>query len=173
MGFVGKLLGAVLGDDTKGVTDAFNKVADQAKSAAAQARTAVLNDGNRQNQARGERQVTYKDFEPYVTRKSPQVQSTTELRRLLATWFPGISIRDNVWPSEFGGQGKLPFTMVLYRMDAPVAVVQMTKKGEYGTLRFKDAKATAEAAGIPFINFFDWYPNEQQYVERRIRLLMK
>ena len=74
--------------------------------------------------------------------------------------------------AELGGQGK-PYEFGLYREGVLKAVVVLVQHNRDRNRAYTGSKAAAEAAGVPFINFYVHMSNEYGYVVDRIRRLAK
>ncbi|MDR1823889.1 MAG: hypothetical protein LBR27_00880 [Bifidobacteriaceae bacterium] len=98
-------------------------------------------------------------------------------RSLLAARFPELAVREDVPVSELGGDGK-PYEFALFRGAAgpattAVGLVVLVAHNRDNNRAYKGAKAAAQAAGVPFINFYLHMPNQPDFVEGRIRRLMR
>ncbi|MDR1833514.1 MAG: hypothetical protein LBQ92_02505 [Propionibacteriaceae bacterium] len=89
-------------------------------------------------------------------------------REMLAAEFADLSVKEDVPVSELGGAGK-PYDFGLYRGGKLAGVVMLTEHNRDNNQAFKGAKAAAQAAGVPFINFYLHMPNERAYAVSRIR----
>ena len=86
--------------------------------------------------------------------------------------FSEYLIREYVPVAELGGDGK-PYDFLLIRNGAACGAIMLTEHNKTNNRAFKGAKAACQAAGVPFINFFDFMANEPGYVINRIRGLLK
>jgi hypothetical protein len=88
---------------------------------------------------------------------------------LLAEQFSEYTVTEFESPASFAMPGSKPYNFLLYQAGKPVAAIMLTEGNRYQNQPFRDAKASAEAAGIPFINFFLRLPNERDYIINRIK----
>ncbi|MDR1798451.1 MAG: hypothetical protein LBR19_00985 [Bifidobacteriaceae bacterium] len=114
---------------------------------------------------------------PAATPAATGLSSQAAFRSLLASAFPELTVRENLPVAELGGAGK-PYDFALFRGAADAApaaagVIMLTPHNRDNNRAFKGAKAAAEAAGVPFINFYLHMPNEPGYVTDRIRSLLR
>jgi hypothetical protein len=86
--------------------------------------------------------------------------------QLLAKEFPQYQIAgsDAIAP----GLAK-PLDFVLLQDGKPAAAIALTEKGRYRNEAFRTTKATCQAQGVPFINFFSHMPNRPSYITTRIK----
>lgn len=86
--------------------------------------------------------------------------------------FSAYDIREDVPVAEFGGEGS-PYDFALYQNGACVGVIKLLYSKTAKIKAYQGAKAAAEAAGVPFINFYVHMPNVEGFVVERITRLIK
>ncbi|MDR0849153.1 MAG: hypothetical protein LBN10_08995 [Propionibacteriaceae bacterium] len=86
---------------------------------------------------------------------------------VLAEDFPQYQVRENVPVSEFGGDGK-PYDFVLSLGGKTVGVISLVQHNRDRNKAYRNSRAAAQAAGVPFINFYLHMPNEREFVKYRI-----
>lgn len=91
---------------------------------------------------------------------------------IIHRYFSAYEIREDVPVSEFGGTGS-PYEFALYHNGECAGVIKLAQKNSPKTNAYKQAREAAEAAGVPFINFYDYMPNVQEFVVERITRLAK
>jgi hypothetical protein len=87
---------------------------------------------------------------------------------LLAENFAEYQVAENAPVSQLGGDGR-PYDFLLSKDGKPAAAIMLTEGNRYKNQPFIKAKASAEAAGVPFLNFFLRLPNQRDYVINRIK----
>jgi hypothetical protein len=93
-------------------------------------------------------------------------------REILTSEFGGYILREDVPVSELGGEGKT-YDFALFARGECAAVITLVAHNRYNNRAYKGSKAAAQAAGVPFINFFTHMGNERDYVINRISSLAK
>lgn len=91
-------------------------------------------------------------------------------------WFAGVLqsdfgeylVREYVPVAELGGDGR-PYDFLLVKNGAACLAIMVTEHNKTNNRAFRGARTACEAAGVPFMNFFDFMANEQDYVVDRIR----
>ncbi len=92
-------------------------------------------------------------------------------KSILGNEFNGCAVKDSVWPSEIGGEGR-EYDFGLYRDGQLAAVVVLVEHNRDNNAAYHNAKKTAAGKGIPFINFYLHMPNKRDFVIARINRLM-
>jgi hypothetical protein len=90
---------------------------------------------------------------------------------ILVSEFGDFELRKNVDPSELSGSGR-PYDFAFVKNDKIVAVIPLAKHNRINNAAWKDARATAERAGVAFINFHLHMPNQRDFVIDRIKRLL-
>ncbi len=93
------------------------------------------------------------------------------LEQVIANEYSTYELKKNVPASEmFAEPGAVDYSYGIYKNGAPVAYITViADRNEYKLKRFRDAKAAAEARGIPHMNFFAHLPNETSYISERLK----
>ena len=92
-----------------------------------------------------------------------------KLETCFAAHFPDYEVRKNVSPTEIGGSlASRKFSYVLYLNGETKAIVMVTDHNGDREKEYKKAKAAAENAGIPFVNFFTQFYNKEDYIYNRL-----
>ncbi len=92
-----------------------------------------------------------------------------KLENCFSRHFSDYRVRMDVKPQEFGGNVHARnFTYVLYLDGDAKAVVMVTAHNHERKAEYRLAKQAAEAAGLPFINFFSHFDNREEYVFDRL-----
>ena len=87
---------------------------------------------------------------------------------ILTQDFPQFQFQECVPATELGGTGQT-FDFVLYQGGQVMAVVILVDHNRDNNRYYHGARQTAQAAGVPFINFYTHMSNEHDYVVARIR----
>ena len=107
---------------------------------------------------------------------------------IIATEFPGYSVRENVAVTELAGNAAdsfqlystrplqvyraewgEPYTFVLYQGGTPKGIVMLGKGHSHDSnVKYLIARMYAKKLGLPYINFYTQMPNERSYVVSRI-----
>ncbi len=116
-----------------------------------------------------------------ASKASMENYSVYQASDVIKNAFPEYEIMNNVSPEQFGWIASTQyknqkrkafcrnFDIVLTRNGAPAAIVMWTPHGRDTSSDFNNAKRTAYDYRIPFINFFDFMRNDNDYVIERIR----
>lgn len=91
---------------------------------------------------------------------------------IFASSFPQFQIAKEVSPESLAIAAPAPCRPYSYALSSggkTVALVMLTPHNRYQNRAFANAKASAEKAGIPFLNFFTHFRNETGYVVNRIQ----
>jgi len=91
---------------------------------------------------------------------------------ILARDFADYQVRGSVPVAELGGQGK-PYEFGLYKTGDLKGVVVLVEHNRDRNRAYLGSKEAAQAAGVPFINFYLHMPNEEAFVVSRIRRMVK
>jgi hypothetical protein len=91
---------------------------------------------------------------------------------VLAQKFPEYEVREYVPTAELGGTGR-DYDFGLYKAGQPAGMVMLVEHNRDNNAAYKNARSTAQAAGVPFINFYLHMPNEQGFIINRIRRLAR
>lgn len=97
---------------------------------------------------------------------------------ILTSDFPQYEVRKNVSLSALGySESGRPFDFVLYQGGRPVSVIVMSQKNKTRNRAYWNSEKAAQAAGVPFINFwthmFSQTPADRPYVVDRIKRKMR
>jgi len=88
---------------------------------------------------------------------------------ILAEDFSDYEIKENIAKEEFGGSGRA-CEFGLFKDDKLKAVVVLvTNKNETTRKEFRAARVAAESAGVGFVSFYTFMPNQREYVITRIK----
>ncbi|MDR1564843.1 MAG: hypothetical protein LBS74_07800 [Oscillospiraceae bacterium] len=151
----------------KGVTGTIKNAAVDA------VRNSVLNNqgqsGGFSNQSGAAANTPYQSAPQQVEAGGHTVGYFKEL--LHANFSPAYVIRENVSPSELGGSGR-PYDFVLLKEGRIVGVIPLAEHNRTNNAAWKNARESAENAGIPFINFHLHMPNTKAFVIDRINRLL-
>ncbi|MDR1726415.1 MAG: hypothetical protein LBT74_00555 [Acidobacteriota bacterium] len=102
---------------------------------------------------------------------APGGHTVEYFREILASEFGGYELRENVSPGEIGGVGR-PYDFGLYQGGRLVAVVPLAAHNRTNNAAWKNARAAAEGAGVPFVNFHLHMPNQRDFVISRVKRLL-
>lgn len=94
------------------------------------------------------------------------------IEHAVTTIFEGYEVKHKVPVTAFGNyESNFKFAHVVYDTDgrAKLAVLILGNSSHKKTRHFYNAKQACEDNGIPFVFFYDYMPNEAEYVENRIR----
>ncbi len=92
--------------------------------------------------------------------------------RILADEFSSYEVRTEAAADNLGfaaASPAKPYDFALIKGGKTAGVVMLTPHNRDRNAAFKNAKAAAAKARVPFINFYDHYPNERSYVIERIK----
>lgn len=97
-----------------------------------------------------------------------------KLEACFSSHFPDYEVKRAVSPSEFGGSASArAFTYVLYLDGEAKAVVMVTRHNQDTKKEHRQAKDAADLAGLPFINFFSHFDNQEDYILNRLGRYLK
>jgi hypothetical protein len=89
---------------------------------------------------------------------------------ILAQEFPEYTVHEFVSPATLGGSGR-DCDFGLYRGGHTAGMVMLVEHNRDNNAAYRNARSTAQRAGVPFINFYLHMPNERNFVIGRIRRL--
>lgn len=93
-----------------------------------------------------------------------------KILEVLAKEFPQYTVREDVSPSELGGEGKfMNYSLVVSEGEVPKLVMMLIGKTTTAHREYRWAREIAEKKGIPFLNFVVHYPNTVPYITERLR----
>jgi len=92
-------------------------------------------------------------------------------REVISGAFPQYQLLEGVSPAQLGGTGR-PYDFALVSGGAIVAVIPLAEHNRTNNMAWKNARAAAESAGVPFINFHLHMPNKRDFVVGRINRLL-
>jgi len=92
-----------------------------------------------------------------------------DFKEILATEFSNYEIKGNVAKSTFGAEGRDCEFGLFKDGKLQAVVIIVSERNEANRKQFKDARRTAENAGVGFANFYSFMPNERSYVVNRIK----
>ncbi len=99
-----------------------------------------------------------------------QITDKHYFEEILSSSFGNYVVHEDVPVSTFGGEGK-PYNFALYQGDTCAGVIMLVEHNRDNNRAYKGAKAAAQNAGVPFINFYTHMPNERSFVVSRITRL--
>ncbi len=91
---------------------------------------------------------------------------------ILSESFPDCELRAGATAASLGltaAANAKPYDFALLRGGQPVGVVMLTPHNRDNNAAFKSARSAAETARVPFVNFYTHFPNEKNYVVRRLK----
>lgn len=141
-----------------------------------QAAGSVLNEtfdkyaGNGQRDGRSA-QSEAKPFAPAQTAR-PSADLNAFFTSLLSEEFGSYETEKGLSAFELGFGSVTPvkpYDFALLQNGACKAVIMLTPHNRDNNAAFKNARASAGRAGVPFINFYTHFPNERSYVVNRIQ----
>ena len=109
--------------------------------------------------------------EQYVQSQA-QVTEKPYFREIINEMFSGYTIREDVPVAELGGEGRA-YDFALLNGTNFAGVIMLVEHNRDNNRAYKGAREAAEAAGVPFINFYTHMPNERDYVIERIKRLAR
>ncbi|MDR0435717.1 MAG: hypothetical protein LBH11_02975 [Propionibacteriaceae bacterium] len=89
---------------------------------------------------------------------------------IITSRLPQYQVSPGVTPEQLGGTGK-PYTFGLYSDGTLKGVIQLVDHNRDRNRPYCSSREAAQAAGIPFINFYTHMPNEPDFVVGRIQRL--
>ncbi len=101
-----------------------------------------------------------------------QVTDKAYFRTIIKEVFSGYIVREDMPVSELGGEGR-PYDFALIAGGECAGVVMLVEHNRDNNRAYKGARAAAQAAGVPFINFYTHMTNERGFVINRIKRLAK
>ena len=107
-----------------------------------------------------------------VGRPVNQITDKAYFRAIISECFREYIVREDVPVEELGGQGK-PYDFMLITNGNCAGVVMLVEHNRDNNRFYKGARYAAQAAGVPFINFYTHMYNERGYVINRIKRLAK
>ena len=166
MGLFDKALKGVLAGSVK---NAVNKAAHELKDAINDITDTDKSGGQSSSSSTGASQVQ----QPF-TAPADSASLTARFDGLLRAEFPGYTVERGVTASALGFSpaGK-PYDYCLYKGGVPAGVIMLTEHNRDRNAAFLNAKAAAKNAGVPFINFYTHFPNENAYVTGRIKSFIR
>ena len=92
-----------------------------------------------------------------------------KILRILNSEFPDLSFRENVSARELGGTGRfMDYSIAVYKEGRPKLMIMIIGKTTTLHREYRWAREFAEKNAISFINFIEHYPNEPEYVSKRL-----
>ena len=102
----------------------------------------------------------------------PAEEVTTSRERILGVLkheFPNYTVKENVSPTTFGGQGRfMDCSIVVYETETPKLIIMLIGKTTTAHREYHWSREEAEKRGYPFINFVKHYPNTPEYISNRL-----
>lgn len=94
-----------------------------------------------------------------------------KLEYVAANSFPEYELRKEISASEMGaGHEAKNYSYGLYKNGEPKAFMMIiSDRNQYRKKEIRLAKEAAEWNGVPYMNFFSHLPNEETYIDERIR----
>ncbi|MCL1914112.1 MAG: hypothetical protein FWG10_09625 [Eubacteriaceae bacterium] len=114
-------------------------------------------------------------------RMSPLVQTSHEedldrlelkFDKILHDEFSYLDVAKNVEAERIAFVAATPckaYSYVVSDNGRIVAVIMLTKRNRDHNAAFLNARSAAQAANLPFLNFYSYYPNERDYIISRIK----
>ena len=105
---------------------------------------------------------------------APVMQETDKpyFRAIINENFSNYTIREDVPVAELGGDGRA-YDFALVSGGQCCGVIMLVEHNRDNNRAYKGAREAAQAAGVPFINFYTHMPNERDFVINRIRRLAR
>ncbi|MEA4911179.1 MAG: hypothetical protein VB092_01010 [Oscillospiraceae bacterium] len=94
---------------------------------------------------------------------------------ILSEEFSAYEVKTDVAPAQLGAAAApaRAYDFALYKGGRAAGVILLTPHNRDRNAAFKNARAAAQKAGVPFINFYEHYPNERSYIVTRIKSFLK
>lgn len=98
------------------------------------------------------------------------VPAATKIRKVLASSFSQYEVKENISPSTIGGTGKfMNYSFGVYSAGNPKLFIMLVGKTTCSTRLYRWSKEQAEKQGVKMINFVSHYPNNEKYIEERLK----
>lgn len=107
--------------------------------------------------------------EPCVKTVTADGDCRTKILSVLAKEFGNYTVKENVSPTAFGGEGRfMNYSIAVMDGDSPKLFIMIIGKTTCTHREYRFSKEFAGSKGVSMINFIAHYPNEVAYISERL-----